>query len=100
MSQNCRYGNLRLRLYKYAVNGRIRRAGLSRTQYFAGLDDSLLPMGRGSLAKRIQSIEVMIHPVIHEGVLIDSGHTEPLESRIASIQSFDQAVSFSGTKYR
>jgi hypothetical protein len=101
LAQNCRFpGSSAVRFFKWAVNRRIQRAGLSRTRYFAGLEDYLLLHSTKGFARKRQSLEVMIHPVYREeDVLTDYGYTEPLEKLIAAIDSYDQAVSYGGAQY-
>ena len=91
---------LRKRAYKAAVNRKLRRACLSRTKYFGTIEDFIFRKEkRGSIEER-SSFEVMIHPVFHgKGFVVDAGEDEPLENRIKDVETFREAVSFSGAKY-
>lgn len=82
LARNCGAGiRLPHRLYKAALNARIRSSGLARTHYFGSIDDVL------DLASRDRNLsaEVMVHPV-YEGEMILDGHDgEPLEDGIARL---------------
>jgi predicted glycoside hydrolase/deacetylase ChbG (UPF0249 family) len=64
------------RLYKTLINHRIRSLGLSSTRFFGSIDDALLQ--RNDLP---DVTEIMVHPSLHENVLVDYLAPEPRKSR-------------------
>jgi len=102
IARNCGPGiNLLKQLYKTLVNRRITDAGLSRTEYFGGVDDYTHWKTSGGSTQGRQSFEVMIHPVLHErGYVTDLVDNRPLETVIKAVESHGDAVSFSAARYR
>ncbi len=101
IARNCGPGfSFKKRIYKSVVNLRIRIGNFSRTKYFCGLDDALFLEGADSLKRRRESLELMLHPVLHGGrILTNDGSHEPLETLINSLELPDEAVSYSGARY-
>jgi len=88
------------RLYKYILNHRLRLAGFARTQYFGSVDDYLFLKRQVSSSNAIKSFEVMIHPRLNDKqVLVDGTNGKSLEEVIKGIDSYEDAISFSGIKY-
>lgn len=82
LARNCGAGiRLPHRLYKAALNARIRASGLARTRHFGGIDDVLDLASRG----RNLSAEVMVHPIYEGEVILDGCDGEPLEAGIARL---------------
>jgi hypothetical protein len=105
LARNCGRGiNLAKRLYKTLINRRISGAGLSRTECFGSAKDYVHWKTRGASRRGMRSFEIAIHPVMHErGYVADangSGDSMPLENLIKAIESYRDAVSFSGARYQ
>ncbi len=81
-------------VYKRIMNERLRRTGLALSRYFGSADD-LLPVHHALTGP----IEVMVHPVIEDGVLLDLVEGNPrkvtrLEEVIGALGIVGSAVSY------
>lgn len=88
--------------YKRLVNRKLRHAGLSRTTYFASLEnleDNWLLRGTRSV-RRFGSFEIGIHPALDDsGALIDVLKKQALGPFIKAIDPYQKAASFAGYRY-
>jgi predicted glycoside hydrolase/deacetylase ChbG (UPF0249 family) len=105
LARNCGPGiNPIKKVYKYCLNYRIQVAGLARTKYFGSIEDFLFLIElRRQLSSSLilRSFEIMIHPKFNdEQILVDYPGNMPLKDAIKQIDSYEEAVSFSGAKYK
>ncbi len=87
-------------LYRRVVNLRLRRAGLTGTDYFGTPDDYRLFCR--AFAPRIPatSWDVMIHPAFDsDGRLIDAWLKRPLDEMVRSLVGYEQACSYAGSHF-
>lgn len=79
ISLNAARRGLPRRLFKAAVNARIRRAGLAGTRWAGSADDLFALAAYG--CSGLDDFELVMHPVISDGRLLDAyGGDEPLDS--------------------
>ncbi len=89
------------RFYKNIFNRRLRIESLARTDYFGSIEDYIYLRRRVGGKGALKSFEVMIHPKLGDKeLLIDGTNKKPLEEVIKAIDSFEDAISFSGAKYQ
>ena len=101
ISRNCgsNLGFLK-RLYKYIFNRKLRLKNLTRTKYYGSIENYIHLRRHMRVVETIKSFEVMIHPIFSDKqLLIDATNNKPLEEVIKVIDSYKNAVSFSGAKY-
>ncbi|MCL0035143.1 ChbG/HpnK family deacetylase [Thermodesulfovibrionales bacterium] len=102
LTRNCGPNiNLLKKIYKWSLNYKIRVAGLARTRYFGSIEDFVFLKKQLGSSAHLKSFEIMIHPKFNEKqILVDSPSDIPLQEAIKQIDSYEQAVSFSGVKYK
>ena len=88
------------RLYRRAVNIRLRRAGLAATDYFGAPDDYMLYRWTfGSTRREEASWEVMIHPsLVGDGRLVDAWLKRPIDEMVRALPGYEQACSYTGRR--
>jgi predicted glycoside hydrolase/deacetylase ChbG (UPF0249 family) len=72
------------RLYKAWYNKRLKRAGFAHTRWLGNLDDYRYLKTSGVPLANLESFELVTHPSIRNGILIDADYPErPLEQLLA-----------------
>ena len=91
LARNCdpRTGVPRRAVHAY-VNARIRRAGLAATRWFGRVEDYVALQ-----ASDADDIEVMTHPSLRDGLLVDMGG-RPLADYVAPLAAAAPFVSYAG----
>jgi predicted glycoside hydrolase/deacetylase ChbG (UPF0249 family) len=85
--------------YKYIFNMKLHHAHMARTRYFGSLADYLYIVKKKGRRVR-DSFEIMIHPSLNENnTLVDGAANTSLSEAIQKVDSYVDAVSFSGMKY-
>jgi predicted glycoside hydrolase/deacetylase ChbG (UPF0249 family) len=86
------------RLYRKAVNIRLRQAGLAATNYFGAPEDYMLYRRMfGSTRREDASWEVMIHPSLAgDGRLVDAWLKRPIDDMVRALAGYEQACSYAG----
>jgi predicted glycoside hydrolase/deacetylase ChbG (UPF0249 family) len=85
--------------YKYIFNAKLYYAHMARTKYFGSLNDFFYAVTKKG-RQVVNSFEIMIHPGLDENNMLVDGVSETnLLEAIKSIDSYTEAVSFSGIKY-
>jgi len=77
--RNCKKPGLAKRLYRDMYNARLRRSALARSRYFGAADEMRAILGD------CQDVEIMVHPQLKDGVVVDDGGV-PLEQVFSSLQ--------------
>lgn len=100
IARNCgRNIGLAKSCYKRLINGKLRRAGLSRTKYFSSWEDYWVWRGAHPPAL-LGSFEMGVHPRFDEaGALTDALTGQTLGALIKVIDPYERAVSFAGSRY-
>jgi chitin disaccharide deacetylase len=76
--RNCKKPGLAKRLYRDMYNARLRRSALARSRYFGAADEMRSILGE------CQEVEIMVHPQLKNGVVVDDGGI-PLEEVFSSL---------------
>jgi len=91
---------IRRRMYTIAYNKMLKLSNLARTEYFGSIYDYLNFMRTKGAPSQIKSFEVMIHPTINaENVVVEAESNKPLDELIKQIDVYEEADSFSSSKY-
>lgn len=87
-------------IYRYYINRKIKQAKLNGTRYFGAIYDYTYEKKRMPSNATIDSFEFMTHPMYDDGqILIDKSTKQPFETAVQDIDSYKEAVSFSGAHY-
>lgn len=85
--------------YRYIYNMKLHSLCMARTKYFGSLTDFFYTVTRKG-RQAVKSFEIMIHPGLNENdMLIDGKSKTNLLEAIKKVDSYTDAVSFSGMKY-
>jgi len=94
ISRNCGKTNSLLKeIYRWWFNARLRRHGFHTTAYFGEIHDILYSFSRHLELVHRNQIEIMIHPDIIDGKILDADRQE-LGASIACVPGYKAAVSY------
>ena len=99
LARNCGPGTgLASSVYERTYNLRLRRSGLARTRWFGEPGDWLDLRERGTDPTLLDDFELMTHPQLEDGNLIDAVHGVLLSEFLAPVVGVSRATSFSGAR--
>jgi predicted glycoside hydrolase/deacetylase ChbG (UPF0249 family) len=100
LAGNCGGGESPLgALHAWLYNRRLRRAGLAGVDYFGSAEQVLQRIRTSRSARAAERCEVMVHPRLRDGELVDATDGRPLEASLARIAGQREAVSYCGARY-
>lgn len=97
LSRNCGPMSLPRRLYKFAVNARIRRSGLAGTRRFGDFGAYEAFARTGASTADLSDFELVVHPIFAgDGSVIDRQSGTPLAEMVRRLDLSTALVSYAG----
>ena len=86
------------KVYAWMLSGYLRRKGIRRTERFGSVYNYLDLLAQGAIGP--ESFEVMIHPILEGGALVEKETRKVLKDVVAQIPGYESAISFSDARWQ